>query len=81
VDERFDSFRSYGEESPESDEYEDKEVEVADCKICSLTAEERYDIIRKYNADYSIRRMAPNVIERAEQSEQNTISEMRGAEE
>jgi len=49
----------------------DIEIKETDRKICSLTAEERYEIIRKYNADYSIRR---------KDSEQNAISETRDVE-
>jgi len=49
----------------------DIEIKDTDHKICSLTAEERYEIIRKYNADYSIRR---------KDSEQNAISETRDVE-
>ena len=55
----------------ENDYLEDSEIKETDRKICSLTAEERYEIIRKYNADYSLRR---------KKSEQNTISETRDVE-
>ncbi|MGY5881838.1 MAG: hypothetical protein RTV31_16430 [Candidatus Thorarchaeota archaeon] len=73
MDERIESFHYYEKESEETDHLDDREVKVTDHKICSLTDEERYDIIREYNAEYSIRRSAPNVIDRAERPDTSVI--------
>jgi hypothetical protein len=71
VDERIDSFHPYEEESPESDHLEDKEIEVNDCKMRSLTTDERDDIIRKYNTEHSIHRITPDVVDKSERSDKS----------
>ncbi len=64
-------MREIDEFSDEESHIEDRGTKVRDHKEHSLTTEERDEIIRKYNDEYSLHRITSDEIEKIEQSEKS----------